>query len=115
MFLVALTGFPPLSASGAPGDPDNTFAQQGAIDEPITAVAVDLFGNIWIGGRFLHIYGQAYAYLAVLHPDGTLNTQFASGSLASLGVVHAIEVDDTGNVYVGGQNGMGRLNYTPNN
>src|SRR5262249_2739275 len=73
------------------------------------------FGNIWIGGRFLNVYGQAYAYLAVLNPDGTLNTHFTSGSLFSLGVVHAIEVDDGANVYVGGQFGIGRLNYVPGN
>lgn len=114
LLLAVLTGFHPLPASGAPGDPDNTFVQQGTIDQPITAVAVDLFGNIWIGGRFSNVYGQGYPYLAVLNPNGTLNTHFTSASLFSIGVVHAIDVDDTGNVYVGGQYGMGRLNYVAN-
>lgn len=113
--LIALVNLQPAPAAGAPGDPDNTFVQLGAIDAPIIAVAADPYDNIWIGGRFSNVYGQGYPYLAVLHPDGTLNTQFTSGSLASLGVVHAIEVDDPGNVYVGGQYGMGRLNYVPNN
>src|SRR4051794_31056377 len=40
-------------ATAAPGNPDNTFQQQGTIDGPICAVVVDSMTNIWIGGRFL--------------------------------------------------------------
>jgi hypothetical protein len=58
LFLAALTVLNPLSAPGAPGDPDTTFLQQGVIDAPITAVAADPYGNIWIGGRFSNVYGQ---------------------------------------------------------
>jgi hypothetical protein len=107
---LSLAGFHAAPAWAAPGGPDNSFQQRGTISAPIRAVAVDSHNNIWIGGRFLDVYGQGYPYLACLNPDGTLNTNFTDNSfIFSIGVVHAIAVDDLDNVFIAGQNGVGRL------
>jgi Domain of unknown function (DUF5122) beta-propeller len=108
MILTAFTG----KVCGAPGGIDNTFIQQGPIDAPICAVVVDSQTNIWIGGRFFNVYGHASPYLAVLNPDGTLNTNLPDNGLhASIGVIHSLDVDDVGNIYVAGAQGMARLNH----
>jgi len=65
--------------------------------------------NIWIGGEFLAVYGVSYPYLAVLHPDGTLNTNFPSSLQGNTGPVHALAVDSSGHIYAGGKNGVARL------
>ena len=113
--LIVLNIFPVL-AMGSPGGIDNTFIQQGPIDAPICAVVVDSQTNIWIGGRFFNVYGQRSAYLAVLNPDGTLNTNLSNNGLnASIGVVHSLDVDDVDNIYVAGAQGVARLNHIFNN
>lgn len=114
LLLVAATLFA-RPATAAPGNPDNTFQQQGVIDGPICAVIVDSMTNIWIGGRFLNVYGHPCPYLAVLNPDGSFNATASNNGLGGiLGVVHSLAVDDVNNIYVGGARGAARLNWMPN-
>ena len=104
----------PCSLFAYPGGPDTSFTQQGVINGPIYAVVVDNLTNISIGGRFTQVYGQSYPGLAVLHPDGTINSNFNPAVLAplgGLGEVHALVVDGFHNVYIGAKNGIARLNY----
>ncbi len=110
LLLIAAIAFSS-TVGAAPGGFDNTFQQQGAIDAPICAVVVDSHTNIWIGGRFTHVYGQPCSYLAVLNPDGTLNVNLSNNGLnGTIGVVHSLDVDDLDNIYVSGARGVARLN-----
>src|SRR2546423_11499246 len=66
--------FGPMPARAYPGDHDSSFSQHVSINGPLYAVAADELGNIWIGGRFNSVNGLYYPGLALLYPDGTLNT-----------------------------------------
>lgn len=86
------------------------------VNSPILAVVVDSHTNIWIGGGFTTVGGSNYNGLAVLHPDGSLNTSltFDLGSV-TYGYVASLAVDYADNVYVGyraynGGGGVARLN-----
>jgi hypothetical protein len=117
MTRIAYVGFVlfPGTLLALPGGFDNTFQQQGPIDAPICAVVVDSRTNIWIGGRFTHVYGQPCSYLAVLNADGTLNTNLSNNGLnGTIGVVHSLDVDDVDNIYVSGARGVARLNRSFN-
>lgn len=100
------------SAGAYPGDPDPGFSQQGTFDGQIYAVAVDSHTNIWVGGGFTRAYGHPVPGLAVLRPDGSWNYEFDPTIITrGIGAVYAIALDGGDNVYFGGQNGVGHLNY----
>jgi hypothetical protein len=111
--VLLLAGGLPLRSSAYPGGNDSSFHLPGAINGPIYAVAVDAAANIWIGGRFTQIAGLPFPGLALLHPDGTLNTNDFNPSVLTpgLGEVHALTVDGFLNVYVGAKYGINRLMY----
>jgi Immunoglobulin I-set domain/Domain of unknown function (DUF5122) beta-propeller len=100
--------------SFAVGNIDYTFSAP-STDEPIYAVAVDSHTNIWIGGAFGTVGGRSYSALAVLNPDGSLNTNYTFNfGTVTFGYVVALAVDYEDSVYVawrgysGGQ-GVARL------
>ena len=84
------TGLPDLSFN--PGSGPNDF---------VSAVAVDAFGRIYIGGNFTSFDGVEAYHVARLNSDGSLDTSFNTGRGAN-GTVWALALDPNGNVLIGG-------------
>lgn len=67
----------------------------------IVAVATQADGRIIVAGEFGTIQGTNRSYLARLHSDGSLDTEFDIGSGAS-DVVHAVALQPDGKILLGG-------------
>src|SRR3954465_11233545 len=114
LVIAVCASFVPMPAAAYPGDRDTSFSQQVSINGPLYAVAADALGNLWIGGRFNTVNGRYYPGLALLYPDGTLNTtDFDPAVLIPRNIreVHALVIDGFYNVYIGANNGIARLTY----
>ena len=77
----------------------------------IVAPAVDGSGDVYVGGRFTGYNGTAVSYIARLNLDGTLDTDFDTGTGFEARVnMIAPAIDGSGDVYIGGEfttyNGM---------
>lgn len=62
------------------GSVDDAFdvRLESALSDPrVNALAVDEQGRIYVGGRFYLVNGQPRAHLARLHPDGSLDAEYA--------------------------------------
>lgn len=101
----------------AGGALDTSFNPGVGADGTVRAVAVTANGEVLVGGDFTHINGASCNYLALLKPDGTLDTTFNAGTALS-GSVYAITLQTNGQILVGGNfsvagktyNNLARLN-----
>ncbi len=85
----------------ATGQADSGFAALTNSGSAVEAVAVQVDGQVLIGGTFTTVDGTAKSYLARLHIDGTLDTGFATGATAN-GDVSAIALQPDGKILIGG-------------
>ena len=83
------------------GLPDFSFNPGSGPDDFVAAVAIDPYGRILIGGNFTSYNGVEAYHVARLHPDGSLDTSFNTGTGAN-GTVWALALDSAGNVIIGG-------------
>lgn len=99
----------PRRADAYPGDPDPTFAQRGSFNGGLYAVAVDNWGNIFVGGDFTTAYGHTANYIAVLNSDGSFQAAPQWGGSQVPFRIHALAVDNGGRVYAAGAYGVVRF------
>jgi len=96
---------------------DLSFSLKGAINGVVYAVAVDnalisenAQANIFIGGDFSSVYGSSCFGLAVLNPDGSLESIPDLGPDFYYGnIVYSLYVDPEDRVYIGSLQGVTRL------
>ncbi|MBL9137080.1 MAG: immunoglobulin domain-containing protein [Verrucomicrobiales bacterium] len=97
------------TASPAPGSVDDTFnAQIERIDPSglrssgtVRSMIVLLNHAILVGGDFTRVNDQPVNHLARLHPDGTLDPNFAA-EIDPAGAIHAIVPASDGRLWIGG-------------
>lgn len=89
----------------SPGNPDGTFLpaiSNGSNGGAVYALAVQSDGKVVIGGLFSSVNGVTRNNLARINDDGSLDTTFDPGTGPN-GAVHALSLDSSGRVLVGGQ------------
>ena len=98
------------------------YAQEGAVDQTfdpglganlyILSTAIQPDGKILIGGIFTTYGGTAQRHIARLNPEGSLDTEFVTGSGPN-DFVHAIALQTDGKILIGGEfesfNGASRI------
>ena len=90
-----------LSTSGA-GEADPVWnPNPSSNDLQISALTLDGTGNLYVGGYFTNIGGQARKNLARLSTTGT-GAADATWNPNAIGPIYAIALDGSGHVYVGG-------------
>jgi uncharacterized delta-60 repeat protein len=99
------------------GSLDTNFSQNVSINDAVRAIAIQLDGNILIGGDFTNVNTVAASHLARLNTDGTLDTAFNTAATSGVnGTVSAIALQADNRIMVGGQfssaNGVIRGNIT---
>ena len=83
-------------------DPNFMFGN-GSLATNVYAIAVDTSGNIFVGGYFHGITGTVRNGLAKFLPDGSLDPTWNPGIPYNFSQsVHALALDGSGNLYVGG-------------
>jgi uncharacterized delta-60 repeat protein len=84
---------------------DASFAVGSGADKPVTAIAVYTNGvakgKIVVAGAFTSINGTQRNSVALLNPDGTLDTKFNPGTGAN-GPVYALALQADGTIILGG-------------
>jgi uncharacterized delta-60 repeat protein len=85
----------------ADGTRDLTFNTPGGVSGSVNALARQPNGKIVLGGRFSTVGGVTRGNLAVLNPDGSLDTSFDPGTGAN-GVLNATVSQPDGKVVFGG-------------
>lgn len=83
------------------GTLDSSFIPGGGANGDVHAVAIQPDGKIVIGGMFSTINGIVKYYTARLHPDGSVDSSFPSGSGPD-SYVYAIAMQPDGKVLIGG-------------
>jgi hypothetical protein len=99
------------------GETDLSFSLKGAINGVVYAVAVDnaqisenAQANIFIGGDFSSVHGSSCFGVAVLNPDGSLESIPDLGPDFYYGnIVYSLYVDAEDRVYIGSLQGVTRL------
>jgi uncharacterized delta-60 repeat protein/uncharacterized repeat protein (TIGR01451 family) len=99
----------------ANGSLDTTFTNGFGFNAPVYALALDASGNILVGGDFTSFNKTNCNHIARLFPGGQMDTNFLPSSGIGLGNgtdqdVHAVAVDNSGNIIVGGN--FTRINGT---
>ncbi|TDD78076.1 T9SS sorting signal type C domain-containing protein [Flavobacterium caseinilyticum] len=84
------------------GTVDATFVQGTGFDDNVAAITTQSDGKIIVGGEFLNFNGAPANKIIRLHPDGSRDASFVSGSGFSNGVVEIIKVNAAGSIMVGG-------------
>jgi uncharacterized delta-60 repeat protein len=88
----------------ADGTSDTTFqAYLSGASDPVTSIALKSDGKILIGGYFTSFNGVDRGHLALLHPDGSLDTGFLDGLSGANDVVRSLAIQPNGRILVGGQ------------
>lgn len=85
--------------SGITGALSTSFTP--SLNGSVLAIVVQADGKFLVGGGFTLINGTTRRRIARFNADGTLDTSFVPANIPD-GLVHAIEVDPLGRVYVGG-------------
>jgi uncharacterized delta-60 repeat protein len=85
----------------ADGTLDSTFNATVSGGSYIEAIALESNGHIVIGGDFTSVDGTARNFIAVLNPDGTLDTGFDPGAGANSDVTNIL-VQSSGNIVITG-------------
>lgn len=102
---IARNGIARLNADGAV---DVSFNPGTGADLPITALALQPDGKIFIGGSFSTYDGISRVRIARLNADGTLDTSFNPGKGVD-GPVHALLLQPDGKLLIGGL--FGKYDY----
>ena len=102
--LIALT--PTFSAVAAPGELDPQFTPID-VKGSVETMAVDGFGNAYIGGRRLRVGDSPATALIKVLPTGTLDSDFAAGegfkfANGNDGSIGRVVVDEEGRIYAAG-------------
>lgn len=98
---LSLALLPGPSALGQPGTLDPFFAADLTFDDAPEQLAVQSDGRILLAGRFATVNGATRNRMLRLHPDGTLDAGFASGSALNA-AAHSVAVRDDGRILIGG-------------
>ncbi len=99
------------------GSVDLTFDPGQGATNAVRAIAIQLDGNILVGGSFTNFNNTALNYIARLNPDGSLDSNFtANVGPGTDGTVDAIVVQPDTRIILGGAfthaNGVSRGNIT---
>jgi uncharacterized delta-60 repeat protein/uncharacterized repeat protein (TIGR01451 family) len=82
---------------------DTSFFTGSGPNGSVDAIAIDGSGNIYIGGQFTSVNGEAAFHIARLKPTGALDTTFANGAgFNANSTIWAMSIDNNGNILVGG-------------
>ncbi|HEX8018040.1 MAG TPA: calcium-binding protein [Flavobacterium sp.] len=84
------------------GSTDITFNIGSGFDNDIHAMSLQPNGKIILGGEFTGYNGNTANRIVRLHPDGTRDTTFLSGTGLNNGIVYVIKTDTSGNIMLGG-------------
>ena len=76
-------------------------AVSSGVDGTVNAIAVDASGNVYVGGSFTTVDGSITVNNVAMW-NGSSWEDLGTGSVGTNGVVHALAVDNSGNLYVGG-------------
>ena len=85
--------------SGITGALSTSFTP--SLNGSVLAIVVQTDGKYLVGGGFTLVNGTTRRRIARFNTDGTLDTSFVPANIPD-GLVHAIEVDPLGRIYVGG-------------
>ncbi len=85
--------------SGITGALSTSFTP--SLNGSVLAIVVQADGKFLVGGGFTLVNGTTRRRIARFNADGTLDASFVPANIPD-GVVHAIEVDPLGRIYVGG-------------
>jgi uncharacterized delta-60 repeat protein len=96
--------------NAADGGIDGTFLVVASSASAVTGVAVEPNGTTVAWGPFNIVNGAYRPYLARLHPDGSLDSNFNRGTGPN-SLVNAVAIQPDGKVVVGGQ--FGSINGQP--
>jgi uncharacterized delta-60 repeat protein len=99
------------------GSLDTNFNQNVIISGAVRSIAIQLDGNVLIGGDFTNVNATAASHLARLNGDGTLDTAFTATAVPGVnGTVNSIVVQADNRIVVAGQfsqaNGVSRADIT---
>ena len=93
------------------GSIDSTFSPGLGFDDSVRCVALQEDGKIIVGGFFSHIGNVERGRIARLNTDGSLDTDFVSGTGAN-GSVYSLAIQSDGKILAGGRfslfNGLSR-------
>lgn len=99
--LLATLSMAPSDALAQDGAAWDTVFQGAGLDNSVNALAVDNHGNLYAAGTFTTAGGQPASRIAMW--DGAGWTALGSGLTGGIkGAVHALAVDDAGNLYAAG-------------
>lgn len=84
---------------------DGSFDAGGVLSNSVRALLLQADGKVIVGGAFtgVPIGSNSISYLARLHVDGTVDTNFFSGLAGVDNFVHALALQSDGKVLVGGE------------
>lgn len=99
---LALWWTTPLRAFAQPCALDPAFNSSLTPETIVYAVATQTNGQVLIGGVFQSIGGEERFNVARLNHDGSLDLSFDPGTVADVGYVSAITVQDDGKILIGG-------------
>jgi len=91
-----------LTRLNANGSTDATFTPGYATNGVIRSLAMQTDGKILIGGVFTTYNGTSVNRMARIHPDGTLDASFATGSGPNNTVIWSLAVQSDGKIIAGG-------------
>ena len=83
------------------GTLDTTFTTGTGADSDVNTITLQPDGKILIGGSFTTYNGTANKYLLRLHPDGSIDTTFTTGTGTS-GELYAVTLQPDGKILIGG-------------
>ena len=97
------TNFNHIARLNADGSVDNTFNPTGSgANDSVRAIALQLDGQILIGGLFTNVNGSIFNHIARLNGDGTVDSSFNPGLGANDGVF-SIGVQTDNRIVLGGE------------
>jgi len=87
----------------AGGSVDGTFAPVGASDGGVLALALQMNGQIMVGGSFSNFNGVPHINIARINEDGSLDGSFNASNMISIASVLALIAQPDGKTVVGRQ------------
>lgn len=102
------TGVNKIVRLNADGTIDAGFAAGSGFNlNSVNALALDAWGDLYVGGSFFKYQGLAADRIVRLNPDGSRDAGFDGGSSGGNGIVESLALanDGSGDVFIGGQFG----------
>lgn len=99
--LVCLCAFSEGALAQQSGALDITFNPGSGANHGVVSVALATNGDVVIGGGFTLVNGQSRNNVALLNPDGSLDSGFVPGQ-GVYGDVNSVAIDPSGHIYIGG-------------